>query len=144
MKKQKIYLAGGCFWGTEKYLQTLEGVLDTTVGYANGNTEQTDYEAVCSGSGHAETVEVIFDSEKISLSTLLEEFYQTIDPTSHYRQGMDVGIQYRTGIYYVEESQKEVIAASLKELQKQYQKPVVVENLPLQHFVWQRNTIKII
>lgn len=134
MKKQKIYLAGGCFWGTEKYLQTLDGVLDTTVGYANGNTEQTDYQAVCSGSGHAETVEVIFDSDKISLFTLLEEFYQTIDPTSHYKQGMDIGIQYRTGVYYVEEKQKEIITASLKELQKQYQKPVVVENLPLQHF----------
>ena len=96
MNKQKIYLAGGCFWGTQKYMQLLEGVLNTTVGYANGNEEQTCYEAVCNGSGHAETVEVIFDSDKISLLQLLEDFYRTIDPTCHYRQGMDVGIQYRT------------------------------------------------
>jgi len=134
MNKQKIYLAGGCFWGTQKYMQLLEGVLDTTVGYVNGNEEQTCYEAVCNGSGHAEAVEVIFDSDKISLLELLKDFYRTIDPTCHYRQGMDVGIQYRTGVYYIEQSQKEIIAQSLKELQKQYQKPVVVENLPLQHF----------
>lgn len=134
MKQEKIYLAGGCFWGTEKYLQTLDGVLDTTVGYANGSTEQTTYEQVCNNSGHAETVEVLFDSDILPLSQLLVEFYQTIDPTCHYRQGMDVGIQYRTGVYYVEQGQSDVIAASLKELQKQYKKPVVVENLPLQHF----------
>lgn len=134
MNQQKIYLAGGCFWGTEKYLKSLEGVLDTTVGYANGSTEQTCYEEVCNNSGHAETVEVIFDSDVLPLSELLKEFYRTIDPTCHYRQGMDVGIQYRTGVYYVEQSHKDIIAQSLKELQKHYQKPVVVENLPLQHF----------
>lgn len=134
MNQQKIYLAGGCFWGTEKYLKSLEGVLTTTVGYANGSTEQTCYEEVCNNSGHAETVEVIFDSDVLPLSELLKEFYRTIDPTCHYRQGMDVGIQYRTGVYYVEQSHKDIIAQSLKELQKQYQKPVVVENLPLQHF----------
>ena len=134
MNIQKIYLAGGCFWGTQKYIQLLEGVLDTVVGYVNGDTEQTCYEAVCHGSGHAEAVEVTFDSDRISLLELLKEFYRTIDPTSHYRQGMDVGIQYRTGIYYLEQYQKDIIAQSLKELQKQYQKPVVVENLSLQHF----------
>ncbi len=134
MNIQKIYLAGGCFWGTQKYIQLLEGVLDTVVGYVNGDAEQTCYEAVCHGSGHAEAVEVTFDSDKISLLELLKEFYRTIDPTSHYKQGMDVGIQYRTGIYYLEQYQKDIIAQSLKELQKQYQKPVVVENLPLQHF----------
>ena len=134
MQKEKIYLAGGCFWGTQKYLQSLDGVLQTTVGYANGDTEKTSYEAVCHGSGHAEAVEVVFDSDVISLLELLEEFYETIDPTSLYRQGMDMGIQYRTGVYYVEQKQKEVIAQSLKQLQKQYQQPIVIENLPLKHF----------
>ncbi len=134
LKKEKIYLAGGCFWGTQKYLQSLEGVLETTVGYVNGDSPNTSYEAVCHGSGHAEAVEVVFDSDVISLSQLLEEFYETIDPTSLYRQGMDMGIQYRTGVYYLEEKQKEVIAASFKQLQKQYEKPVVTENLPLEHF----------
>ena len=107
MKKETIYLAGGCFWGTEHYMKTIDGVLETKVGYALGEKplwnpplrDHVTYEEVCNRSGHAETVEVIFDSEVISLKNILKEYCYTIDPTSLGRQGMDIGIQYRTGIY---------------------------------------------
>ena len=143
MKKETIYLAGGCFWGTQQYLDTIEGVLSTVVGYALGEKEgyvqklrdTVTYEEVCYGSGHAETVEVVFDRDSLSLSALLTEFYYTIDPTSLGRQGMDVGVQYRTGIYSLTEAQREEAAASLLELQKKYTAPVVVENLPLLQFI---------
>ena len=114
---------------------------DTATTKGNDGEESTGgtytagtYTATAKGNNGDVTLEVTFDSDRISLLELLKEFYRTIDPTSHYRQGMDVGIQYRTGIYYLEQYQKDIIAQSLKELQKQYQKPVVVENLPLQHF----------
>lgn len=143
MKKETIYLAGGCFWGTQQYLDTVEGVLSTTVGYALGKKEgypqklwdTVTYEEVCYGSGHAEAVEVVFDRDVLSLSALLTEFYYTIDPTSLGRQGMDVGVQYRTGIYSLAEAQQEEAAVSLQELQKKYTAPVVVENLPLLQFI---------
>ena len=96
MKKETIYLAGGCFWGTEKYMQGVDGVLETRVGYALGEKplwnpplkESVTYEEVCNHSGHAEAVEVVFDVEKISLTEVLREYCYTIDPTSLGRQGM--------------------------------------------------------
>lgn len=102
MKKETIYLAGGCFWGTENYMQGVDGVLETRVGYALGEKplwnpplkESVTYEEVCNHSGHAEAVEVVFDAEKISLTEVLREYCYTIDPTSLGRQGMDIGIQY--------------------------------------------------
>lgn len=138
-----IYLAGGCFWGTEKYMESIEGVISTRVGYALGKKEGREinlietvtYEQVCGGIGHAETVEVIFDTEKTSLSQILKEYAYTIDPTSLGRQGMDIGIQYRTGVYYTEEAQEPIITAFLKELQKEYDRPIMVENLPLLQFI---------
>ncbi len=133
-RTEEIYLAGGCFWGTEKYLEGIPGVSATKTGYANGNTEETTYEAVCSNSGHAETVQVFFDPDRISLRTLLEEFYFSIDPTSLGRQGMDIGPQYRTGIYYVAKEQKPVILQSIAALQKRYDRPIAIEVLPLRHF----------
>ena len=130
----EIFLAGGCFWGTEKYLANLPGILETEVGYCNGNHPQTSYEEVCNGSGHAEAVRVLFDPALISLTQLLEDFYLCIDPTSVGRQGMDIGPQYRTGIYYTEQSQLEVIKRSLQKLQQHYDQPIAIEALPLQHF----------
>ena len=143
MKKETIYLAGGCFWGSEHYMKTLDGVLETKVGYALGEKplwnpplkDTVTYEEVCNRSGHAETVEVIYDADVISLEEILQEYSYTIDPTSLGRQGMDVGIQYRTGIYSLSEEEKETAAAFLKELQQEYDRPIMVENLPLLQFI---------
>jgi len=130
-----IYLAGGCFWGTEKYFASVNGVVDTCVGYANGNTENPSYEEVChNNTGHAETVKVLYDPNRIGLEFLLKLYFDVIDPTSLNRQGGDVGTQYRTGIYYVDEQDKEVIEGALEELQTHYDKPIVVEALPLKNF----------
>lgn len=143
MKKERIYLAGGCFWGTEHYLKTLPGVLETRVGYALGEDarwnpplrESVSYEEVCRHSGHAETVEVCYDADVLPLRTLLTEYAYTIDPTSLGRQGMDIGIQYRTGIYSTEERARQIAADFLAELQKDYAQPVMIENLPLRQFL---------
>ncbi|HBF66413.1 MAG TPA: peptide-methionine (R)-S-oxide reductase [Clostridium sp.] len=141
--QETIYLAGGCFWGTEQYMESIEGIISTRVGYALGKKEgrtinlpeTVTYEQVCRGVGHAETVEVVFDPEIINLSQVLKEYAYTVDPTSMGRQGMDIGVQYRTGIYYTNQTQEPIIAAFLKELQQEYDRPVVVENLPLLQFI---------
>lgn len=122
-----IYLAGGCFWGVERFISQIAGVLSTEVGYINGSSDTTTYEAVCNGSGHAECVKVSFDESKLDLLRLLDFFYQVIDPTSINKQGNDAGIQYRTGIYYEDESLHHAIKSSLENLQREYQKPIAIE-----------------
>lgn len=130
-----IYLAGGCFWGTEKYLSSVQGVVETNVGYANGNTENPSYEEVChKHTGHAETVKVVYDTEIIDLDFILKLYYDVINPTSVNKQGEDEGSQYRTGIYYETEEDVPVINASLFELQKQYEKPIAIEVLPIRNY----------
>lgn len=132
---KEIYLAGGCFWGVEKYLGSLPGVGGTDVGYANGKTEHPSYEEVCSGStGHTEAVRVEYDPMKISLSHILHMYFDVIDPTSLNRQGNDVGSQYRTGIYYVNSEDEMVIRQSIARLQQGYEKPVVIEVKPLENY----------
>ena len=133
--KRKIYLAGGCFWGLEKYLGSIPGVTGTEAGYANGRTNQPTYEAVCrQNTGHAETVSVEYDSSRISLSRLLALFYKVIDPTTLNRQGNDVGSQYRTGIYYTNQEDLSVIIQSLEQLQKNYKKPIAIEAKSLENY----------
>ena len=101
---KEIYLAGGCFWGLEAYLKRLPGVVQTQTGYANGRTESPTYQDVCHRhTGHAETVKTVYQPEILSLALLLKAFFRVIDPTSENRQGWDIGEQYRTGIYYLEE-----------------------------------------
>ena len=135
MTTETIYLAGGCFWGAQRYFDCLPGVLETEVGYANGTTANPTYEQVKrENTGHAETVRVAYDPAAISLEELLEQFYKAIDPTSVNRQGGDVGVQYRTGIYYTDPAQKQVIESSLAELQTHYEQPIAVEALPLSNF----------
>lgn len=130
-----IYLAGGCFWGTQKYLDQLKAVVETEVGYANGTTEHPSYEEVChNNTGHAETVRVVYDDEQISLEELLQFYFRSINPTSINRQGEDQGSQHRTGIFYTEAQQEPVIREQLAELAKNYDKPIVVECLPLNNF----------
>ena len=99
----EISLAGGCFWGTEHFFKLIDGVTDTQVGYANGTVENPSYEQVCTHkTGHAETVKVVYDPEKIGLEFLLDMYFKAIDPTLEDQQGHDVGPQYRTGIYYTD------------------------------------------
>lgn len=134
MAIRTIYLAGGCFWGTQKFFDQFDGVLETEVGYANGPTEATDYQQVCAGSGHAETVRIQYDSERISLTELLGYYFLTIDPTAYHRQGADMGIQYRTGIYYTDTADLEEIKARFSLEQSKYRQPLEVELLPLANF----------
>lgn len=130
-----IYLAGGCFWGTEKYLSLIPGVDCTAVGYANGKTENPTYQQVCKeNTGHAETVKVDYDETKIRLKTLLDLFFEVIDPISLNKQGHDEGTQYRTGIYYTDSKDEPIIEEALAKLQGLHKETVVVENLPLENF----------
>lgn len=132
---REIYLAGGCFWGTQHYFDCLAGVVQTEVGYANGRTANPTYEQVKhENTGHAETVKVVYDQNTITLEELLEWYYKVIDPVSVNKQGEDIGIQYRTGIYYTDPAHKEVIEISLAHLQKQYEQPLAVEAQPLENF----------
>ena len=138
--QKEIYLAGGCFWGTELYLDLVYGVISAESGYANGATSHPSYREVCSGSGHAETVHVVYDPQLVSLDEILTAFYDSIDPTAKDRQGNDVGRQYRSGIYYVpnadggESDDVRVIRASLDTLQKRIGKPVAIEVKPIVNF----------
>lgn len=130
-----IYLAGGCFWGTQKYMKQIDGVLQTQVGFANGSTENPSYEEVChNNTGHAETVRVVYDPEKISLSKLLSFYFRSVNPTAVNRQGEDTGSQYRTGIYYTDPAEEPVIRQALQQLATQYSSPIAIECLPLQNF----------
>lgn len=129
---KEIYLAGGCFWGVEEYLSRIEGVIDTNVGYANGTKENPTYEQVCSGTtGHAETTLIKYDENILSLEELLNSFWKIINPTLLNRQGPDIGNQYRTGIYYTDEADLEIINETLKGQQKKYDSPIVTEIMPL-------------
>ena len=132
MKTKEIYLAGGCFWGVEAYFERIPGVVNAVSGYANGKTRQPTYEQVIyMNTGHAETVKVVYDPERIDLETILRHYLRIIDPTSLNRQGNDRGTQYRTGIYYSEPSDKDIITAVLAREQSKWERPIVVENQPL-------------
>jgi len=127
-----IYLAGGCFWGVEKYMGILAAVTHTEVGFANGHTKNPSYEDVYKGdTGYAETVKVTYTG---SLDHVLEQFYKIIEPTTLNRQADDVGSHYRTGVYFTNPAEEAVIARSLKKLQEEYDKPIVTENLPLKNY----------
>ncbi len=132
---KEIYLAGGCFWGTEHFLKQIDGVKNTQVGYANGNKENPTYKQVCSGTTHAaETVKVEFDPEKIDLAFLIDLYFKIIDPTSVNQQGEDIGEQYRTGIYYTDPMDKPIIEKTVQYLAKGYTVPLAVEIKPLLNF----------
>lgn len=133
--KKTIYLAGGCFWGTEHLFSLIDGVEKTLVGYANSDVPDPSYKMVCTGrTGAAETVEVVYDDTKIGLSELLIIYFRSIDPTSVDRQGNDVGSQYRTGIYYVDTEDLPVIEAVVATVARRYAQPLAVEVEPLHNF----------
>jgi len=130
-----IYLAGGCFWGLQRYLNVIHGVLDTEVGYANGRIANPTYLQVCSHTtGFAETVRVVYDPDQTPLSFLLSLYYRAIDPTTVNRQGADVGDQYRTGIYYVDDTDLPIIQTSIDKLSPTLDKPVMIEVKPLDNY----------
>lgn len=121
-----ILLAGGCFWGLEKFFQQFDG-LKTEVGYVNGCTNgPATYQQVCAGSGHAEAVKIEYP-DSIELPQILAAFFAAIDPTSLNKQGNDVGINYRTGIYVTSQREEAIAKAMLADLQTHFDKPVVVE-----------------
>ena len=133
--KAELYLAGGCFWGTEHYLKQINGVLETQTGYANGNIKNPTYQDVCTdATGFAETVKVVYNPQVLPLSLLLQLYFQSVDPTSVNQQGNDRGSQYRTGIYYTNPEDLPLIRAEIMKLEGQCSDYVAIEVLPLKNF----------
>ena len=129
-----IYLAGGCFWGVQRYFDQFDGVRETEVGYANGPDHAPSYQEVCKNSGHAETVKIVYDEDRIGTEALLDFYFNVIDPLSVNRQGHDEGIQYRTGIFYDDETLLPAIrTVDAREEEKAGQKLAVVVE-PLKNF----------
>jgi methionine-S-sulfoxide reductase len=130
-------LAGGCFWGVEELIRALPGVIDTTVGYTGGSTGNPTYETVKTGrTGHAETVEIVFEPEKISYEEILNFFFKLHDPTTKNRQQNDIGTQYRSAIFYHDDAQREA-AERVKQQVEAYGKwsrPIVTEVVPATTF----------
>lgn len=131
---KEIYLAGGCFWGVQAYIDRIFGVEYTNVGYANGKSEQTDYNSI-KKTGHAETVYVVYDPDKIILDELLGYYYGIIDPTSLNKQGSDQGTQYRSGIYYVDGEDRKTIESVTAKEQAKYSGKIVTEIKPLENYI---------
>ncbi|PLS29227.1 peptide-methionine (R)-S-oxide reductase MsrB [Bifidobacterium parmae] len=129
------YFAGGCFWGLERYFQNVDGVIDTTVGYAQSTVENPTYEQVCAGqTDAAETVKVTFDPSRVTLRTLSLLFLEVIDPFSVDRQGEDSGRQYRTGMFFTSQAQQSTYIAAIEQLiDRQPQRPAVLIE-PLRNF----------
>ena len=133
--EKEIYLAGGCFWGTEHYFKQIDGVVATSVGYANGIIANPTYEQVCTDKTQfAETVRITYDPSVIDLEFLLEMYFKAIDPVSINQQGHDKGTQYRTGIYYIDEEDLSVIKTVYAREQARYSEPLAVEVKPLENY----------
>ena len=132
---KEIYVAGGCFWGTEHYLKQIEGVTATEVGYANGVIKNPTYEEVCTDKTQfAEAVHISYDPKVISLEFLLGLYFKSIDPTSVNQQGNDRGSQYRTGVYYTDPADLPAIKKVFEEEQKHINGKIAVEVKPLKNF----------
>lgn len=135
MNLKTIYLAGGCFWGTQHLFSLVPGVKESITGYANSNIADPTYREVCSGkTGAAETVKVVYNPDEVGLTELLQLYFKSIDPTSLNRQGNDVGTKYRTGIYYSDPADKPVVDAAFATLQRRYKVPLAIETGELKNF----------
>lgn len=128
-----IYLAGGCFWGLQKFFDQFEGI-HTQTGYINGSCDKTTYQEVCNGSGHAEAIKVDYP-DSIPLAALLAAFFSVVDPVSVNRQGNDVGINYRSGIYSDNPEDLKLAKAMICDLQKHFDKPIAVETGPVINYI---------
>lgn len=136
-RTEKAVFAAGCFWGVEEAFRTAGGVVSTRVGYTGGTKVNPTYEEVCGhGTGHAEAVEVTFDTEKVSYRELLKIFWDIHDPTTLNRQGPDVGSQYRSAVFYTTPEQEREAKESLREIEKSgvYSRPIVTEIVPASVF----------
>ena len=132
---KEIYFAAGCFWGAEKYLKLIRGVMSTEVGFANGNTPDPTYKEVYTDTtGYAECVHVTYDPQVIPVDKLTRIYFKAIDPTSLNKQGEDEGTRYRTGVYYTSDEDLPIIEKVFSEEQKCYDEPFAVEKLPLENF----------
>jgi peptide-methionine (S)-S-oxide reductase len=132
---EKAIFGAGCFWGVEAAFRKIEGVVEATSGYSGGRTEEPSYGDVCSGAtGHAEVVEVEYDPEKVSYEELLEVFWKEHDPTQVNRQGLDMGTQYRSAIFYTTPEQETAAHASREKAQERYRKPIATEIAPASEF----------
>ena len=115
----KAYFAGGCFWGVDYWLKSAPGVVSVTAGYMGGTTKNPTYKQVCTGTtGHAETVEVVFDPNKTNYEDLAKLFFEIHDPTQHNRQGPDIGYQYRSAIFYADQQQKQIAERLIEQLKE--------------------------
>lgn len=132
---KKLVVAGGCFWGVGEYYRRLKGITSVEVGYAQGHTQNPTYEEVLTHTtNHAEVVYLEYDKSKISLQKVLEHLFRMIDPTSLNKQGNDVGTQYRSGVYYIDEDDKSHIENFIENEQKRHDKKIVVEVEALKKF----------
>lgn len=132
---ESIVLAGGCFWGVEEYFSRIPGVMSAESGYAQSRVANPDYRQVCSGAtGAAEAVKIVYDPAAVSLDRLLAHYFRIIDPLAVNRQGNDVGTQYRTGIYFRSDAEKNSAAAAMKREEARLGKPLAVELEPLENF----------
>lgn len=134
---QTLVLGGGCFWCTEAVFVKVRGVTDVESGYCNGHVQQPTYEQVCTGTtGHNEVVKLEYDPQQITVREILEIFFVIHDPTTLNRQGNDTGTQYRSGIYYTTDEQRDVAEDMIRQMSqdKLFGRPIVTEVLPLSNY----------
>lgn len=137
MNEKNATFAAGCFWGIEAKFREIEGVVDAEVGYTGGHVENPTYRMVCSKkTGHAESVQITYDPDQVSYEELVRAFFEMHNPTSHNRQGWDIGSQYRSAIFYHDEAQKNTAENIKEELNRsgKYNKPIATEIAPLDEF----------
>lgn len=135
-------LANGCFWCSEAIFKRLKGVKSVTPGYAGGTIKNPSYDQVCNGTtGHAESIQIVFDPSVIDFDKILNIFWHTHNPTTLNRQGNDVGTQYRSAIFYHNEKQREIAEKSKKDLEKEriYKDSIVTEVIPFRNFYTAEN-----
>ncbi|MGV9173721.1 MAG: peptide-methionine (S)-S-oxide reductase MsrA [Promethearchaeia archaeon] len=133
--KEKATFAAGCFWGVEANFRKIDGVISTRVGYTGGHFPDPTYKDVCSDkTGHAEAVEIIFDTEELTYEVLLEKFWRIHNPTTPNRQGPDVGSQYRSAIFYHNDKQKKLAEKSKQQMDEKFKRPIITEIVPAERF----------
>lgn len=131
---KKIIVAGGCFWGVEAYYRRVKGVTKTIVGYTDGEGENPTYQEVCDSSGHVEAVYLEYDENIVGLKTILDHFFNIVDPTLLNRQGHDIGVQYRTALFYYDEEDKLFIKKYFDSVKENYLRPIRTEVKPAGKF----------